>query len=324
MQKILVTGGAGFIGSHVVDALVEQGKSVLIADNLSTGKNAHVNPSENTYFFDVDITKRDRLEQIFRQHSDIDGVIHLAAQSKASPSLDAPEHDANINIHGTVNVLELTKAYEVKNFIYASSAAVYGDQQTLPIAEDVAVEPLSPYGVSKQAGEEYVKAYRRLYDIDARVLRFANVYGPRQSVDTEAGVITIFVEQLLNGEQPGIYGDGKQTRDFIYVTDVASAILHCLFEEPSEPEESSPVYNVGTGQETSVEELLRELCAVMDQRYRPLYMEKRPGDIEKSYLDNRKLRANYAWEPETSLADGLTATIAHAKRSDASYEKIDS
>ncbi|QQK74200.1 SDR family NAD(P)-dependent oxidoreductase [Salicibibacter cibarius] len=323
MQKILVTGGAGFIGSHVVDALVEQGKTVLIADNLSTGQMAHVNPSGHTHFFDVDITSRDNLEHIFRQHSDIDGVIHLAAQSKASPSLDAPEHDANINIHGTVNVLELTKAYKVKNFIYASSAAVYGDQQTLPIAEDVAVEPLSPYGVSKYAGEEYVKAYRRLYDLNARVLRFANVYGPRQSVDTEAGVITIFVEQLLNGEQPGIYGDGTQTRDFIYVKDVASAILQCLFEAPSEPE-ASPVYNVSTGEETSIEELLRELCAVIDRRYRPLYMEKRAGDIEKSYLDNRKLCSRYTWKPETSLADGLTATIAHAKRSGVPYEKIDS
>ncbi|QDI91600.1 SDR family NAD(P)-dependent oxidoreductase [Salicibibacter halophilus] len=322
MKKILVTGGAGFIGSHVVDALVEQEKTVLIADNLSTGRSAHVNPGENTHFFDVDITDRDGLEQIFRQHHDIDGVIHLAAQSKASPSLEAPGHDANINIHGTVNVLELMKTYEVGRFIYASSAAVYGDQETLPITEDAAVGPLSPYGVSKYAGEEYVKAYQRLYDIDARILRFANVYGPRQSVDTEAGVITIFVEQLLNGDQPGIYGDGKQTRDFIYVKDVASAILCCLFEAPSESG-GDPVYNVSTGQETSIETLLRELSAIMDQSYHPLYMGERAGDIEKSYLDNRKLRTNFTWKPETSLEDGLAATIAHAQRSGDLYEKID-
>ncbi|SDJ31877.1 NAD-dependent epimerase/dehydratase family protein [Natribacillus halophilus] len=304
MEKILVTGGAGFIGSHVCDLLIHQEKQVVIADNMSSGKHEHVN---NMELFEVDITDAEKLEELFRLHDDIDGVIHLAAQSKAPTSIKAPQYDANININGTINVLELTRKYGIKHFLYASSAAVYGDQQTLPITEDAPVEPLSPYGVSKYAGEAYVKAYSRMYDLNAHVLRFANVYGPRQSADTEAGVITIFIEQLLNGEQPVIYGDGKQTRDFIYVKDVAWAVVTCLCGQ-----QTAAVYNVSSGEETSITDLLHDMCALLDKPYRPQYGEIRPGDIEKSYLDNSKITKDFLWQPVTTLRDGLRDTIRHA------------
>ncbi|WP_088032404.1 NAD-dependent epimerase/dehydratase family protein [Evansella clarkii] len=305
MDKILVTGGAGFIGSHVVDLLIEQEKEVIVVDNMSTG--SYKNLNKDAKLEETDITDNLGLNEVFNKHKDINGVVHLAAQSKVGPSVENPGTDANINIQGTINLLELCRKNNINSFVYASSAAVYGHAEQLPITENAETNPLSPYGVSKLAGEEYVKAYGRLYGMDVFALRFANVFGPRQSPHTEAGVISIFIEQLLRGEVPAIYGDGEQTRDFIFVRDVAAAVVLCLkhINEHSQ----QPIYNVSTGTETSINFLLKDLCNALNENFNPEYKEERPGDIKKSYLDNRKIMAKLRWAPEVSLSTGLLSTI---------------
>ncbi|MDG5786693.1 SDR family NAD(P)-dependent oxidoreductase [Evansella sp. AB-P1] len=307
MEKILVTGGAGFIGSHVVDRLIKKGKKVIVVDNLSSGNEENINNSNNVRFFQIDITDSENLKALFVQHKDIEGVIHLAAQSKVTPSVENPLEDATININGTINLLDLSNKHGVKNFVYASSAAVYGHTETLPIQEETPASPLSPYGVSKYAGEEYVKAYGRLYGMNVSALRFANVYGPRQTASTEAGVITIFIEQLLRKEQPVIYGDGEQTRDFIYVDDVVSAVISCLINDG--PSTHNPAFNVSTGEETSINQLLTVLCDVFNIDFNPNYEAERPGDIKYSYLSNEKLTSKYQWSPKTQLGEGLKNTV---------------
>ncbi|UOE93819.1 GDP-mannose 4,6-dehydratase [Alkalihalobacillus sp. LMS39] len=311
MGKVLVTGGAGFIGSHVVDHLVNQGKEVIIVDNLSTGKLEYVNQSELVSFYEVDITEKEKLEDVFFTHQGIASIIHLAAQSKVGPSVENPILDATINIDGTIHVLEFARKYGIQTFIYASSAAVYGPVETLPIKEEEKLQPLSPYGVSKLAAEEYIKAYGRLYGFDVFALRFANVYGPRQSVATEAGVITIFIDQLLADKQVVVYGDGEQTRDFVYVEDVAKAVLRCLLYDGKLDE---MVFNVSTNTETSVASLLQIICNEIGVTYTPQFEEERPGDIKESYLANDKLKSSLGWKPTVSLEQGLEKTIEWSKR----------
>lgn len=306
MGKVIVTGGAGFIGSHVVDLLIERGKYVIVIDNMSSGKIENIEQHKRIHLYEYDIND-DRLKDVFTNHKDVEGLIHLAAQSKVTPSVEDPNYDAKININGTIHLLELCRKHGVQNVVYASSAAVYGHTETLPIVEETTVQPLSPYGVSKYAGEEYVKAFGRLYEMNVHALRFANVYGPRQSAETEAGVITIFIEQLMSGKQPVIFGDGEQTRDFVYVEDVAKAVVSCLLEASSE--RSDRVYNVSTGYETSINNLLQEMCNVLQIDFSPQYKEERPGDIKESYLANDRLRTDYKWEPNVALPEGILKTI---------------
>ncbi|WP_078555845.1 SDR family NAD(P)-dependent oxidoreductase [Bacillus alkalicellulosilyticus] len=311
MDTILVTGGAGFIGSHVVDQLVEFGKQVIIVDNLSSGKKEQINSSENVTFYQLDI-RDSQLADVFARYPEIDGVVHLAAQSKVSPSVEDPNFDASININGTINVLDLARKHGVTHFVYASSAAVYGQTPDLPIVENSPVSPLSPYGVSKLSGEEYVKAYGRLYQMSVYALRFANVFGPRQSAATEAGVITIFIEQLLNQQQPTIQGDGQQTRDFVYVEDVARAVVACLQAPPSS--DGSAVYNVSTCEEVSIEQLLRELCRILEIDYDPHYAAERIGDIKYSYLSNQKIMEQFNLHPQTPFREGLQKTVGYYQK----------
>ncbi|WP_280770568.1 SDR family NAD(P)-dependent oxidoreductase [Salipaludibacillus daqingensis] len=310
MNKVLVTGGAGFIGSHVTDLLVEKGHEVVILDNLSSGDKKNINPSSLVTFVEGDVRDEKTVSETFRQHATIDAVVHLAAQSKVGPSLESPQNDLDINIHGTVNVLEGARKHNVSNVVYSSSAAVYGHVEVLPVSEQASAAPLSPYGVSKLAGEEYVKAYGRLYDLNVSVLRFANVFGPRQSAATEAGVITIFIEQLIEGTQPTIQGDGKQTRDFVYVKDVVRAVVDCL-EKTDKIASPNPVYNVSTETMTSVEELLKQLCSAVGENFDPLYVEERKGDIKHSYLSYSKLSEEFDWAPETKLEEGLVNTVEY-------------
>ncbi|WP_096190291.1 SDR family NAD(P)-dependent oxidoreductase [Evansella halocellulosilytica] len=306
MGKVIVTGGAGFIGSHVVDLLIERGKDVIVIDNMSSGKIENIEQHKSIHLYEYDIND-DRLKDVFADHIDVEGLIHLAAQSKVTPSVEDPNYDAKININGTIHLLELCRKHGVQNVVYASSAAVYGHTETLPIVEETTVQPLSPYGVSKYAGEEYVKAFGRLYEMNVHALRFANVYGPRQSAETEAGVITIFIEQLMSGAQPVIFGDGEQTRDFVYVEDVAKAVMSCLLDASSE--RIDRVYNVSTGYETSINNLLQEMCKVLQIDFSPQYKEERPGDIKESYLANDRLRTDYKWEPNVALPEGILKTI---------------
>ncbi|MED3645248.1 GDP-mannose 4,6-dehydratase [Halalkalibacterium halodurans] len=308
MGKVLVTGGAGFIGSHLVDLLIAEGTEVVIVDNLSSGSLKHVHPS--SHLFKLDILD-ERVADVFQEHPDIDRIVHLAAQSKVGPSVLNPTYDAQVNIQGTIRLLEFSRKYGVKQFVFASSAAIYGPSHTLPIREEFPALPLSPYGTSKYAAEAYVKTYGRLYGLNVHVLRFANVYGPRQTAETEAGVISIFIEKLLKNEQPIIFGDGKQTRDFIFVLDVVNAIRSCLETETNQ--EVDPVYNVSTGLQTSVEDLLKELCAQLNVTYAPAFEQERSGDIKHSCLDQQKLMNHVLWEPNVMLHKGLAETIEYYK-----------
>ena len=300
-MHILVTGGAGFIGSHIVDALVERGDRVTVVDNLSTGSLNNLNPQ--VQFFPLDI-RDERMQEVFQQ-SHVDGVIHQAAQISVSRSMEFPLEDAQINVEGTIRLLELSRQHGVGRFLFASSAAVYGEPEGLPIGETVSLQPFSPYGISKMAGEHYVTAYGRNYGLKTTVLRYGNVYGPRQIAKGEGGVVAIFCEKISHHENPCIQGDGKQTRDFIYVKDVAQANLAALDSS------ASGVFNVGTQQETSVEFLLLAMEEALNKKITPEYGPAREGDIRFSFLNCEKAQQQLGWSPRYSLTEGLKETWGH-------------
>ncbi|WP_444685005.1 SDR family NAD(P)-dependent oxidoreductase [Alkalicoccus luteus] len=304
MQTIFMTGGAGFIGSHVAERLLARGDRVVVYDNFTTGSAANIPAGAEA--IEGDIRDKAAVQQAIAEKKP-DGIIHLAAQSKVGPSLEQPDMDLEINILGTVHLLEAAKANDVPRFISASSAAVYGHAEQLPIDETSATEPLSPYGTSKLAAEQYIQSYARLYPIRTAALRFANVYGPRQTVETEAGVITIFCEALLAGKQPLIQGDGEQTRDFVYVEDVAEAVITAFDHDVS------GVYNVSSETQTSINELLQELSRAANTEFNPDYGEPRTGDIRHSYLSSEKLRETAGWKSKITLAEGLQRTMDYYK-----------
>ncbi|WP_147803698.1 SDR family NAD(P)-dependent oxidoreductase [Alkalicoccus halolimnae] len=303
MQTIFVTGGAGFIGSHVVERLLSRGDRVVVYDSLTTGTAGNIPPE--ALFIKGDIRDKELVEQSVARHQP-DGIIHLAAQSKVGPSLEKPEEDLSINILGTVHMLEAARKTGVSRFVSASSAAVYGDVDRLPIMEVSPKEPLSPYGTSKLGAEQYIQSYARLYSIRTAALRFANVYGPRQTVDTEAGVITIFCEALLAGRQVYIQGDGGQTRDFVYVKDVAEAVIEALNKETVRG-----VYNVSSETQTSINELLQQLSRAAGKDPEPDHGDPRPGDIRHSFLSYQRLHEAAGWSPKVSLAEGLKRTMEY-------------
>jgi UDP-glucose 4-epimerase len=296
--NIIVTGGAGFIASHIVDALVAEGHRVAVLDNLSTGKRSHLNAAAQ--FIQADIISPGAAA-LFREFKP-EAVIHHAAQIDVQTSLKQPLVDAQINILGTVAMLELCRELGVRKFVYASSAAVYGAPQYLPVDERHPLRPLSFYGISKHAPEHYIEAFSALYGIDYTILRYANVYGIRQDPKGEGGVVSIFVDRLLNGRTPVIYGDGEQTRDFIYVKDTVTANLAAL-------RKTGPgLYNISRNEQTTVNELLRTMCGLMDRAFAPEYREPRPGDIVHSRLDNRAAIEELGWKPEYGLYEGLKET----------------
>ncbi|WP_328597370.1 SDR family oxidoreductase [Heliobacterium mobile] len=301
---MLVTGGAGFIGSHLVDLLIGRGDDVIIVDNLSTGKEENIHPQAR--FFLMDVTQPEIREVVRRERPD--GIVHLAAQVDIQVSLRDPLCDAQVNILGTLNVLEACRESAVNRVIVASSAAVYGDPLRLPIDEDHPLDPANCYGVSKHTPEHYLQVYRRLFGITGVALRFANVYGPRQDANGEGGVVAIFCDRLGRGEAPSIFGDGEQTRDFVYVGDVAEAIVAVLEADTERISES--VYNVGTSHPLTVNELFRTLCEATGAQLNPRYLPPRPGDILHSYLDNRRLYEALGWVPRTALRAGLEQTMA--------------
>lgn len=298
-MKVLVTGGAGFIGSHIVDLLVETGCRVSVADNLSSGRFENINPRVN--FYKIDVRDRALADAIARERPE--AVIHLAAQSDVQRSLNDPPADAQINILGAINLLNACADCGVGKVVYASTAAVYGNPSCLPVDEDHPAKPQSPYGVSKYTVEHYLRVYKEVSGINYTVLRFANVYGPRQDSSGEGGVVAIFADKLLRGENPRIFGDGKQTRDFIYVKDVAAASIAALRRG------DSGTFNVGAGVGLSVNHLFRELKKITGSNLEPVYQPPRPGDITHSYLANESTCASLAWRPRYSLAEGLRETV---------------
>jgi UDP-glucose 4-epimerase len=304
-MKVLVTGGLGFIGSHIVDGLIGEGYDVVVVDNMVSGirKNLH---SQAT-FYEMDIRDQE-IETVFRTEKP-DCVIHQAAQVSVQHSMENPLYDCSQNIIATINLLNACKKFGVKKFIFASTAAIYGVPEDFPIKEDHKLRPLSFYGLSKATCEEYIRRYCKLYDIDYTILRYANVYGPRQSKDGEAGVITIFINQLMNKNPINVYGDGKQTRDFIYVKDVARANILALTRAHNK------TINISSNKETSLNHLIQELTVHFGGNKDIIinYLDKRPGDISRSCLSNVRAKTDLTWEPtpEWDLSGGIAETIKY-------------
>lgn len=301
-MKVLVTGGAGFIGSHVSDGLIEAGHEVVVIDNLSTGKAEFVNPKAT--FYELDITSP-KVEEVFRRHPP-QVVNHHAAQKDVNKSVQDPAFDAQVNILGTLNLLENCVRYGVKRVIFASSGGtVYGEPQRLPVSEGHAERPLSPYGVSKLAAEHYLRFYQKVHRISSVSLRYGNVYGPRQDPLGEAGVVAIFALRLLEGKPTVIYGDGEQARDFLYVADAVAANLAAVRLASAAAE----VVNVGTGLATSVNVVLRKLTDALGLEFRPVYEKAREGEIRTICLDAQRANSLFGWSPATSLDKGIRKTV---------------
>ncbi len=297
-MKILVTGGAGFIGSHIVDAYIKQGHSVVIIDDLSTGDIKNVNPDAT---FIKDDIKNPELEQVFRKF-EFDVVNHHAAQINVRRSLDDPLFDAEVNIIGSLNLLNLSAKYRVKKFIFSSSGgAIYGEPDNYPITEDFPIEPLSPYGVAKFTVENYIKVFAKLYNFDYVILRYSNVYGPRQISKSEAGVISIFINQILENKECFVNGDGEQTRDYVYVGDVVRANLLAL-------DAQSDFFNIGTGIETSVNKLLDVLSKILNREIPHQHRAPIPGEVLKNVLSFSKAKNILGWAPEVPLIKGIELT----------------
>ncbi|MBP9479539.1 MAG: NAD-dependent epimerase/dehydratase family protein [Sebaldella sp.] len=298
MEKVLITGGSGFIGSHVADKFIKNNYEVIVVDNLVTGKYENINGKKLT-FINEDIRDIKNLEKIFLDNK-ISYVIHMAAQVSVSASVEDIKYDAEENIIGFINVLELSKKYNIKKVLFSSTAAVYGIPVEVPSNENNKTSPLSPYGLSKLFGEEYLKMYSKLFGINYIILRYANVYGPRQSAHGEAGVVSIFNDKIKEGSDIFIDGDGKQTRDFVYVKDVANANYLCTVEEVK-----NETFNVSTNSEISIVDLFNTMKKYSDYKKDAIHKEERIGDIRDSRLDNSKLKLMTSWEPKYNLESGL-------------------
>lgn len=303
-MKVLVTGGAGFIGSHLVDRLLQEGHEVVIVDNLSTGKRRNINRAARFYKLDIQSW---RLERVFRNERP-SVVMHLAAQMDVRKSVEDPMFDAQVNILGTLNVLQQAVKHGTRKVVFSSSGgAIYGEQDVFPALETHPTRPLSPYGLSKLCGEQYLSYFQRVGGLQVVSLRYANVYGPRQDPEGEAGVVAIFIQKLLNNEQAVINGNGRQTRDFVFVDDVVEANLAMMGQE------SSGAYNVGTGVETSINDLFRILAQHTGSTCKEVHGPAKKGEQARSVIDSGKLRHEMSWEPKTGLSEGLKRTVEYFK-----------
>jgi UDP-glucose 4-epimerase len=301
-MRILVTGGAGFIGSHVVDACLEGGHAVAVVDNLSTGHERNLHPAAR--FFQVDIRDGRALRQVFADVQP-EVVIHHAAHVSVRNSVRQPLLDAEVNVLGSINVLECAREVGTRKVIYSSSGGtVYGEPKNPPCTEDYPIQPLSPYGASKYIIEHYLHLYWQNHGLAYTILRYGNVYGPRQDPEGEAGVIAIFVLLMLQGNAPTIYGDGEQVRDYIYVGDCASANLRVLRQGDGR------IYNIGTGIPTTVNQLFHTLQPLTRFSGIPHYTSPKKGDIYRTYLDITRAQRELGWEPMMSLGEGLIHTIS--------------
>jgi UDP-glucose 4-epimerase len=318
-DKVLVTGGAGFIGSHVVTKLLEKGyNNIIIIDNLSNGSEDKIaqyrnnGNNERVTFYNIDIKDKDTISHVFDHHT-IVSCIHLAAKISVADSITNPEETMNVNVTGTQNILETCSNHNVESFVFASSAAVYGDCKVLPISENNNLEPLSPYGASKAKAERLVSSYNNSKIRNAISLRFFNVYGAGQTLEY-AGVITRFAERLHRKLPPIVYGDGTQTRDFIGVDDVVNAILLCIGAgtENRRADSLHEVYNVGTGKPTMIKYLAEIMTRTSGLNLEPEFVESRIGDIKHSYADVTRIKRDFQFVVTNSLESYVNEMIAQA------------
>jgi UDP-glucose 4-epimerase len=295
--RAIVTGGAGFIGSHVAEGLLARGDEVHVLDSLATGSREKVPTGAELHVGDIRSDAGALFDQVQPEL-----CVHLAAQADVGTSVERPDYDAEVNVLGTLQVLESARRHGTHLVFSSTGGAIYGECHG-PAAEDAPRQPISPYGISKLAAEEYLAGWNRLFGSKHVALRFANVYGPRQEASLEGGVVAIFLERLAAGEETTIFGDGKQTRDFIYVGDVVDGVLAATGHEGG-------VYNIGTGVETSVTELHRVCRRVTGIEREPVYEEARPGDIGRSVIDPSLAARELGWRAEQSLEKGLELTWA--------------
>ena len=299
-RSALVTGGAGFIGSHLVDRLLEEEYRVVIVDDLSSGKLKNLN--HQATFHHMSINQASLAELVNRERPDL--VFHLAAQSSVSKSVRDPVFDNEINVLGTLRLLEASRKAGVEKFIYSSTGgALYGDPEVVPCPDDAPVVPISPYGMSKYMAEQYVDFYSRQYRQNFTTLRYGNVYGPRQDPHGEAGVVAIFIEAMLNGKRPRIFGDGNQTRDFVSVDDVVESNMAAIHRGHRR------AMNISTGELTSVNRLYELLKEIIGFRWDAEHGPARAGDVYRISLDCSRAAEELGWTPRTSLYDGLTQAV---------------
>ncbi len=310
MTTFLVTGGAGFIGSHVCDRLLAEGRRVIAVDDLSTGRIANLMEARGYgkafTFFNMDVRAEGLLPLFERYRPEV--VVHLAAQAGVRPSLTDPMHDASVNVMGFLNVMECAVRVGVRKVVYAASGGtMYGEPKKLPVRETATGRPLSPYGISKRAAIDYLAYYERFRGMDWTALALGNVYGPRQDPSGEAGVVAIFATKMLHGEAPTIFGDGNQTRDYVFIDDTVHAIALAVERG------SGRVVNVGTGIETSVNRLYEMLAELTGFAGQPAYGPLPPGELRRIALDPSLAAEVLGWKPWTHLEDGLGETVAYLK-----------
>ena len=305
-MKILVTGAAGFIASHVADAYLAAGHDVIVLDDLSRGSKKNVNPKAR--FYQCDIRDREMVEKIFLAEKPAI-VNHHAAQMDVRRGVREPLFDAQVNILGSLNLIEAAVAHGTKRFIYVSTAgAGYGEPKQMPVPENYPINPITPYGISKHTVEHYLFTFQFLYGLPYVVLRYGNVYGPRQNSQGEAGVFAIFCEQMLAGVQPLIYGDGRKLRDYVYISDVVEANVAALERGTNE------MINIGSGVPTADLDVFQTVRQLLGKQVEPKYVARRPGEIDNICLDISKAKSALLWEPRVTLSEGARRVVSYFKK----------
>jgi UDP-glucose 4-epimerase len=303
--KALVTGGAGFIGSNLVDKLIEDGHQVLVVDNLFTGYLENLHPDAE--FEEVDITSEELVSVFDHWRPEI--VFHLAAQANVRLSLENPLFDTRVNAQGTLKVLEASRLNDVKKVIFSSTGgAIYGEPEVIPCDEDHPCKPLCLYGANKLVAEHYLEVYRESYGLKYGIIRFPNIYGPKQSPKGEAGVVAIFSEIMLRGEKPVIFGDGSKTRDYVHVDDAVSSLIMCV-DAPD-----GKIYNIGTGLQTTDQEVFDAIAEATGYDEPPTYGEVRPGEVIHIALDAKKITKELGWQPTIEFRGGIRRTVPYYRR----------
>ncbi len=307
-MKVLVTGGAGFIGSHVVDRLITEGHQAVVVDDLSLGRRQNINPRAK--FYQMDICHEGLIELFQQERPDV--VNHNAAQVNLRLSVENPLSDARVNLLGSLNLLECSRRTGVKKFIYISSGgAIYGEPKKLPVREEDPIFPLSPYGLHKYMVELYLPLYYQSYGLRYTILRYPNVYGPRQDPRGEAGVVAIFSQQMLRGERPTIFGDGSKTRDYVFVVDIVHANM--LVMDGGDQQ----AFNLGWGREVTDQEIFDRVRDALSADIQPIYGEKRPGEIDHIALKSSKIKRSLGWTPRIPLEEGIPMAVEYYKKEEA-------